>query len=297
MDGKIKKIKDMYPVTVLDAVKVGDGTSKSLKDMIDNGEIGSSTTTTATTSGRGYCQIDLRGDSIFIQQVEESLMPSNVKKIAYKFPTGDSDRMRRMYVWTPSGGNKNIEIPDGELELNNALIYNFDTNTLETRTGTWGNVRIGNNEIILLYLDFQCNIGGILAPYIIRYKQDFILNRELDFEICSDKGAIGGQGMFIIDDKMYLWGHSSDDRVTTQGSFTVVSLNDLNTILYSGVHDLGHMNAPSYNHTKDMMIAQQFILSATPTKAETVYAVLKNIMTIIYKNRAELFPLLTVQMH
>ena len=35
MEGKIKAIEGIYPVTVLDAVKVGDGTSKSLKDILN----------------------------------------------------------------------------------------------------------------------------------------------------------------------------------------------------------------------------------------------------------------------
>lgn len=35
MEGKIKAIEGIYPVTVLEAVKVGDGTSKSLKDILN----------------------------------------------------------------------------------------------------------------------------------------------------------------------------------------------------------------------------------------------------------------------
>ena len=40
MKGKVQVIEGGYPVTILDAVKVGDGSAKSLKDMINNGEIG-----------------------------------------------------------------------------------------------------------------------------------------------------------------------------------------------------------------------------------------------------------------
>lgn len=250
MNGIIKKIKDIFPVTTTKAVYI-DGTNKTLQEAIDDGDIGG--TTTATTSGRGFCQIKLRGGRVYIQEVVES--SSAHTKIAYKFPTGDSNRQRRMFIWTPSGGRKSIDIPDGELALNEGLVYNFDTNTLETRTGTWGNVVIANNEILLLYNDNSTNgVGGELSPYVVTYFEEFIPSRNLPYELCSIKGSTGSQGIFIIDDYMYTWGHSSDDKTTTLGAFNMYSMSDLSTLVHSGTHNLGHMNAPSYSHSKDMMI-------------------------------------------
>lgn len=249
MKGKIQVIEGIYPVTTLEAVKVGDGTNKTLKDMIDNNEFGGAVT--STTSGRGMCQIELRGCKVVIKEVMENL--STVRRVSYTFPNIDSDRGRRMYVFTPSGGNKTIDIPDGELGLNDALIYNFDSNTLEVRNTSWGNVKVSNNEVLLLYHSYSGVVCGELAKYIVDYNQSCIPIKELDFDVCSDDGNGLSQGMFIIDDYMYCWGHSSDDRVTTLGGFRKYSMDNLNTVVHSGNHNLGHMNAPSYCHARDMM--------------------------------------------
>lgn len=254
MNGIIKKIKGIFPVTTTKAVYM-DGTNKTLQQAIDNGEIGGATT--ATTSGRGYAQIKLRGAKVFIDTVEESV--ANPTKIRYYFPTGDSDRMRRMYCWTPSGGNKSIELPDGELALNDALVYNFDTNTVEVRNASWGSVTIRNNEIVLLYNDYMYNGGhycvcGALKPYIVTNYQDDIPTRYIEAEKVSTAGNGLSQGMFIIDDKMYCWGHSSDDQTTTFGNYETYNMSNLETKVFTGKHYLGHMNAPSYSHSKNMMI-------------------------------------------
>ena len=60
--------------------------------------------------------------------------------------------------------------------------------------------------------------------------------------------------MFIIGDYLYIWGHSSDDRVTSLGSYQKYSLDNLSTGIASGSHNLGHMNSPSYSAIRDMMI-------------------------------------------
>ena len=67
MNGIIKKIKDIFPVTTTKAVYI-DGTNKTLQEAIDNGEIGGNTT--ATTSGRGYVEIKLRGSMVTVELVE-----------------------------------------------------------------------------------------------------------------------------------------------------------------------------------------------------------------------------------
>ena len=251
MEGTIKKIKNTFPVTTTKAVYI-DGTDKTLQQAIDNGEIGGSITT-ATTSGRGYCQVALRGAKVFCYHIPESSTAHSTLK--YVFPTGDSDRMRRMYVWTPSGENKSYEIPNGQLSANQALVYNFDTNTVQVKDGTWGNVTVANNEIILLYNDNQKNcIKGALKEYVVDYNEVFIPSRPLPYELCSNEGNGLSQGMFIIGDYMYLWGHSSDDKTTTLGQYRMYSMSDLNTQVGTGTHNLGHMNAPSYSSKKDMMI-------------------------------------------
>lgn len=252
MNGLIKKIKDIFPVTTTKAVYI-DGTNKTLQDAIDNNEIGG--VTTATTSGRGFVQIKLRGNTVVIEGIEPN---GATGMIRYSFPTGDNDRMRRMYVWTPSGTIKSIELPDGELELNQALIYNFDTNTTSVKTASWGNVSLANNEIVLLYNDYttyegRITTGGALAPYIVTYEQPGgIPVKEVSAYKFPGNGNGKSQGMFIIDNKMYLWGHSSDDLTTTAGGCEVRNLD--NELISSFNHFLGHMNSPSYSASKDMMI-------------------------------------------
>lgn len=251
MNGLIKKIKGIFPVTTTNAVYI-DGTNKTLQEAINNKELGG--TTTATTSGRGFVQIKLRGNTVIIEGIE----PLGVNgTIRYSFPPGDSDRMRRMYAWTPSGRNNAIELPDGELALNQALIYNFDTNTTRVETTSWGNVSLANNEIILLYNDYATYNGriitsGALAPYIVSYEQPGGIPVK---EVPAYNLGVGNgksQGMFIIDDKMYLWGNSSDDLAETAGECGVRTLNNVDISGFK--HFLGHMNAPSYSASRDIMI-------------------------------------------
>lgn len=248
MNGIIKKIKNLFPVTTTKAVYL-DGTNKTLQEAIDDGEIGSNTTT--TTSGRGYCQVKLRGAKVFIHEVAESL--SAHTRISYVFPNGDSDRLRRMYVWLPNGSRKSIDIPNGELALNEGLVYNFDTNLLEIRSGTWGNINVANNEILLLYNDYPNCVGGAFKEYIVVDEQIGIPIRELEFSVCATAGNNLSQGIFIIDDYMYCWGHSSDDKTTALGQFRKYSMDNLNTVIHTGTHNLGHMNAPSYCSVRDIM--------------------------------------------
>ena len=282
MNGVIKKIKDIFPVTTTKAVYI-DGTSKTLQDALNSGELSGGTT---STSGRGYCQIKLRGSKVFISEVVESSSAHN--KIKYTFPTGDSNRLRRMYAYTPNAVIKNIEIPDGILALNEALVYNFDNNTLSTKTGGWGNIQCANNEIILLYNDYSGCVGGALSPYIVDYSQSFVPVLNKYFEVCSDRGNGLSQGVFIIGDYMYMFGASSDDRTTTLGSFDRYSLSDLNTIVHSGKHNLGHMNAPSYSSAKDMMIvgngSKIYDQSSLPMEGY----IFKNFKTVIENNPSNL---------
>ena len=251
MDGKLKKIDGVFVVGTTKSVFI-DGTNKTLQEAIDSGELGG--TATATTSGRGYAIIKLRGAAVYVYDIPTS--SPIISKIGYKFPTGDTNRERRMFVWTPGEARKSIDIQDGELELNEGLIYNFDTNTLDKRYGTWGNIGCANNEILLLYNDLGVSekVGGVLSPYVKKNETKDIVCKELEFTEVSTNGNPGSQGMFIIDDDMYLFGHSSDDKSTTLGPFYKRSMSDLSKNITTGTHNLGHMNAPSYDKNKDMMI-------------------------------------------
>ena len=285
MKGVIKKIKNIFPVTTTKAVYL-DGTDKTLQDAINSGELGGTTTT--TTSGRGYVQVGLRGGKVNVEIVEDS--SSNPTKMRYYFPSGDSDRMRRLYVWTPSGGNESIEIPDGELSLNDALVYNFDTNTISIKNNSWGNVSVGNNEIILLYNSYQSNryhicVSGALSSYVSTNYQSDVPIKFIEAEKVSEKGTIA-QGIFIIDNSLYTWSGSSDDLSTTSGNYDTYDINNLNAVSQTRrSHFLGHMNSPSYSHTKDMLIvgngSKIYDQSSLPMKAY----ICKNVKSVMASNK------------
>lgn len=239
MDGSIKKIDGVFPVTTTKAVYM-DGTNKTLQQAIDGGEFGS--TITSTTSGRGEAMFILRGGKINIRPKITA-----VTTLIYSFPTGDSDRLRRMFVYGPASSTlKTIDIPDGVLESHQALVYNVDTNTLETRTTQWGSMSITNSEYVLLFNSVG-NISGLLAQYC-DYGSDNIGYpiREIEAETISSKGTT--QGIFIIDGTVYTCRHTTnDDHSDFDGRITNPS--------GSGVsHNICHMNAPYYNATKDMLI-------------------------------------------
>lgn len=251
MDAKKKVIEGLFLVTTTEAVYI-DGTSKTLQEAINNGEFGG--TTTATTTGRGYAITMVRGCEINVYEVPES--KSSLTTLAYTFPTGDNNRLRRMFIWSPTGARKNLDIPDGKLSLNDALVYNFDNNTIKIVNSSWGNIVLANNEIILLYNSYGGVVGGTLAPYIKYYNPvgGAIPIYDLEFEIASNIGNNLSQGMFIMGGYMYCWGHSSDDRTTSMGLYRKYAMNDLNTVVASGHHNLGHMNSPSYCPVRDMML-------------------------------------------
>lgn len=235
MDGIIKKIKNIFPVTTTKAVYI-DGTNKTLQQAIDNREIGG--TTTATTSGRGEAIFLLRGATINIRRlIENSSSSGNIK---YSFPTGDTNRLRRLFVKTVAGETNTIDLPDGTLEHHQGLVYNQTSNSVEVRTGTWGNIYCTNNEYVLMY---NClgNISGLLAQYC-NYGNDNVGFPIKDVEGVQIASTGSTQGIIVIDGTVYSCYHASDDHSAFDGNVGGKSQN------------ICHMNAPSYNAIKDMLI-------------------------------------------
>lgn len=279
MNGIKKKIEGILPVTTTECVYL-EGTSTTLQEAINTGMIGVSST--STTSGRGLCMAFPRGCEINIEEVPES--SSSVSKVKYVFPTDDSNRFRRLFIWKPSGGTISIEIPDGELSLNDALIYNFDTNELITKNASWGNVSVGNNELLLLYNSYPGKISGVLYPFIKNYDPGNVVVKDLEFQKVSSSGNPFSQGMFIIGNYLYIWGHSSDDRVTTLGDYRKFSLDDLSTGIAGGKHNLGHMNSPSYCPVRDMMIVGNGSKITDQTNFPMAGYIYKNFSTVMESN-------------
>jgi hypothetical protein len=249
MNGKIKKTKDqlgnyIYPVTVAEGVYIDS--TKTLKQAIADGSLGGAgSTTTVSVSGRGEIIFSLRGAVI---NVAKNTDDNTVK---YSFPTLDTDRYRRMFVWKPGGTLATIDIPNGELLDNDALVYNQTSNTIVKKNGTWGNVAVSQNEYLLLYNNLG-NLGGMLSKYVV-YGTDrlSIPVKELEAELISDSGST--QGIFIVDDKIYKCAHSNDEH-TDFANITVVLLSNPNTGAGTITHNMGHLNAPSYSHAKDSLI-------------------------------------------
>lgn len=236
MQGLIKKIKGVFPVTVASAVFL-DGTSKSLQEAIDNGEIGGGTAQ-VTVSGRGETMFALRSAKIKVRRKTDNASKSNT--IEYSIPTDDNDRVRRLFVYKSGGAMVYVEIPDGELETHQALIYNATTNTLTTKTSQWGSMVCSTDEYVLLF-NALGNVSGLLAHYC-DYGND-----NVGFpirEIEADEIALTGssQGIIVVDGTLYTCVHATDDHSLFDGQ------------IGNKKHNICHMNAPVYSQDKDMLI-------------------------------------------
>lgn len=241
MQGKLKKLKDnngsyVYPVTVAESVFVES--NKTLKEAIADGSLGGSGgTTEVSVSGRGYAIFSLRGAKINARKNTDD------NTINYSFPTLDTNRYRRLFVWTAGATLKTIDIPDGVLLDNDALIYNVTTNTLTTRNGTWGNIALTANEYALLYNNLG-NLGGILSKYCVLGEDSLAIPiREIEAVEISSTGST--QGIFIVDGNIYKCTHSNDLHT----DYATISSTG-----YSMTHNFGHLNAPNYSHVKDSFI-------------------------------------------
>lgn len=234
MQGFIKKIQGIFPITTTKAVFM-DGTGKTLQQAIDNGELGGSEVSVA---GREEAMFILRSAKVYIRQKTANSSGSGV--IEYSFPTGDSDRLRRMFVYKPGATIATIDIPDGELDYHYSLIYNASTNTLETRRHQWGSMTCTADEYILLS-NTLCNVSGLLAPYC-DYGTDntgFPV-KTIEAEEVSTTGTT--QGIIVIDGTVYTCYHATDDHSLFDGKIGSLS------------HNICHMNAPEYNATQDALI-------------------------------------------
>ena len=142
MNGIIKKIKDIFPVTTTKAVYI-DGTNKTLQEAMDNGELGS--TVQVSTSGRGYPMICIR-EKIYVRPVPTS------DGVGHEFITGGIVN----FVRTPSGGINYLNLPKSVvLGVGQAYVYDYINNTFEIRgtSGTNEYKKFSFNKIIL-YLKY-----------------------------------------------------------------------------------------------------------------------------------------------
>jgi hypothetical protein len=252
MNGKMKKIKDsesnyIYPITVAEGVFIDS--NKTLKQAIDDGSIGGSGgTTEVSVSGRSYAIFSLRGAIINVRR--ETDIP-NEKRLYYTFPDLDTNRYRRLFVWTGAGANKTIDIPDGVLNDNDALVYDISANTLTIKNGAWGGVTTSQNEFLLLYNNLA-NIGGILSKYCSMGGDSLSVPvKEVEAELISNSGST--QGIFIIGSEIFKCVHSNDEHIDF-ANISVVTKENPNTVVRTISHNLGHLNAPSYSQIKNALI-------------------------------------------
>lgn len=217
--------------------------------LLFNGSPISGGSTNVNVSGRSHAIFSLRGGVINI--VKTNVANSNT--VTMTFPTLDSDRYRRLFVYKPAGGLLTIDIPNNELLENDALVYDISTNTITKKNGTWGNVPVSQNEYLLLYNNLGI-IGGELSKYVVYgYDNTNIKVREIVAEQIKNTGST--QGIFIVDGRLYTCAHSSDDHTTdtsTLGSSYFV--DPAVTTNISMTHNFGHMNAPTYSKGKDCFL-------------------------------------------
>lgn len=234
MIGEIKALEGVYPITRAEAVYVED--DKTLKELIKSGELSGGTE--VNVSGRGETIFVLRSAKINIRRKIDNT--SNSTTIDYTFPTEDSNRLRRLFIYTSSGSMKTLDIPDGSLESHHALVYNSNKNSLETRRTQWGSMNLTNDEYILLF-NALGNVSGILATYCDLGSDNVGFPiKSIQAEEHSASGST--QGIFQVDGEIYKCYHAADDHSLFDGNIN------------GKKHNICHMNAPYYNSIKDMLI-------------------------------------------
>ena len=237
MNGIIKKIKDIFPVTTTKAVYI-DGTNKTLQEAMDNGELGS--TTQVSTSGRGYPMICIR-EKIYVKPVPTS------NGVGHEFVTGGIVN----FIRTPSGGFNYFNLPKSVvLGVGQAYVYDYISNSFEIR-GTSGQneyTACSSTEVIL-YSNYGGIAQGVLSDWFVTCDDDNIPIKEADCESLAIKTT---QGIFIVGNYLYTCEHSDDEHTTTAG----IKKYDLstNSVLKTYSHNLGHLNSCDYSAEKDMLL-------------------------------------------
>lgn len=249
MYGNLKKLKDntgnyAYPITRAEGVFISD--NKTLKQAIDDGSLGGGDNTEVTLNGRNNAIITLRNPAILWRK-----LPST-STISYTFPNVDTNRGRRMFIWTGAGQGRILDLPDGQLVVNEALIYNVSTNTTRIGTGSWGNVSVSTNEYILLYNSLGGKPVGLFDKYL-KDDPDYsgIPVKEIEGIQVKSTGSV--QGIMTMDNWVILTSHSNDEHTDFTGGMSFLN-KDTMLQEFSITHNFGHMNAPYYNKEKDIFI-------------------------------------------
>lgn len=202
--------------------------------------------TEVAVNGRNYANFALRGSVIYIKKG----FRTSANTLEYWIPPLDTDRYRRLFVWGATGSRKSVHIQDGVLEADEGLIYNYTENTIVKRHGTWGNIAVSENEYLLLYNSLG-RISGILSKYCITIGESLSIPiKELEVEEISETGST--QGIFIIEDKLFVTMHSNDEH-TTYENITMKNISDMKNVRTIS-HNFGHLNACDYSHQKDSLI-------------------------------------------
>jgi hypothetical protein len=225
-----------------------DKLSDNGTNLLFNGSpIVSGGSTQVSTTGRPYVQFTLRGATINVHK--SNVLNSNT--VTYTFPTLDTNRYRRMFVWTASGGHNTIDIPDGTLLDNDALVYDISTNTLYTKNGSWGNVAVSQNEYLLLYNNVG-NLSGLLSQYVIMGSDTTIPIRDIGVaDLYTNFGTT--QGMFLMDNYFFTTtGNTTEDHTTygNMGMYDKTSLSLVKPI----TQNFGHMNTVDFSSSKNSLL-------------------------------------------
>lgn len=245
MLGKIKKLKDnisnfIYPVTVAEAVYVDS--TKTLKQAIADGSLGGGSTQ-VNVSGRSYALFTLRGGQIIVKKVG-----SSTTTLSYTFPNLDTNRHRRLFVWKGGSGTAYIDIPDGTLLADQALVYDLSTNTLTTKTGTFGNVTLSVNEFLLLYNNLGI-LGGILSKYVSKgdtLKEEEVITPK-NYTATNFTGYAVQTLTFIGNE---LWAFDKDIDTSQANVIDPVTFQKIKGI----PHTLGYWNSGDCNDAIDAIV-------------------------------------------
>lgn len=260
MEGFIKKIKGIFPITTTKAVYM-DGTGKTLQQAIDNGELGGSAEAGVNFITDVYLYVN---DLIFTPNSDQSV---TITKNA------DISLNRILCVCWSNGAKDNVSLVDNATGLSEpftvpsqkALMWNR-TEGFHLKDATYG-VNVKYDEVLFAFNVNGRITGGVAQPiweryYPLRGNYTFERERYVNCESVAHPSNASLHSMTVVGDKLFTL--ECYDGVDWGGEWHVYSLPDLEhektfTTQFLGTRSDGNpiylrLVTADYNNDKQMLI-------------------------------------------
>lgn len=260
MEGLIKKIKGIFPITTTKAVYM-DGTGKTLQQAIDNGELGGASVEATTNANFITDAFIVCDDVTFSKDGENITIQLSNKTISSTW---------RVY-WS-NGGQTTISVSNDilstlmPLAVSEALVWDA-TNGITKITATYGSMGLPYNKLLLAF-NYSGNItGGLLSHIWFRYYPNYYnyFKPERTYNIeCKATERVSNRTFHSLwNDGTYLYGMECYAVGDFGGDCHYYNLSDLSyagTFTQQFVVDLPHNGANNlrwvscdYNQTEKVL--------------------------------------------